>query len=126
MKAVKKFERGGYKFTSTINEDFIVEIVSDDIPIENGGFISNWNMIPLPKMLDESIDQWIESMQAEKLRDAGKSENEIQFILTAKSHGYEIIENKNQKVTCSCDIKHRDLKELQSGKCMDCEGTFKK
>lgn len=92
MKAVKKFERGGYKFTSTINEDFIVEIVSDDIPIENGGFISNWNMIPLPKMLDESIDQWIESMQAEKLRDDGKSENEIQFILTARKHGFEIIE----------------------------------
>jgi len=126
MKAIKKFERGGYKFTATLNEDFMVEIVSDDISIEDGGFISNWSMIPLPKMLDVSIDQWIESMQAEKLRNAGKSENEIQFILTAKNHGYEIIEEKEQKTTCSCDIKHRDLKELQSGKCMDCGEVFKK
>ena len=37
------------------------------------------------------------------------------------------IKNKQEiKTTCLCAIKHRDLKELQSGKCMDCGGTFKK
>ena len=45
MKAVKKFERGGYKFTATLNEDYSCEIVSDDISVENGGFISYFSYI---------------------------------------------------------------------------------
>lgn len=92
MKAVKKFERGGYKFTATLNDDYTCEILSDDISVEDGGFISNWCMIPLPKMLESSIDQWIKSMEKYSLEQQGKTKDEIEFILSSKSHGFKIIE----------------------------------
>jgi hypothetical protein len=94
MKAVKKFERGGYKFTATLNEDYTCEVVSDDISVEDGGFISNWSMIPLPTMLNNSIDQWIESMERYSLEQEGKTKDEIEFILSSRRHGFEIINLK--------------------------------
>ena len=87
MKAVKKFERGGYKFTATLNEDYSCEIVSDDISIDNGGFISNWSMIPIGGILNDSIDEWIFTKE-------DKDKSEIEFIQTARKHGFEIIEDK--------------------------------
>lgn len=87
MKAVKKFERGGYKFTATLNEDYTCEIVSDDISVEDGGFISNWAYLYTEEMLFQSIDIWI-------MRESGKTKDEIDFALTARKHGFEIIEDK--------------------------------
>jgi hypothetical protein len=84
MKAEKKFERGGYKFTATLNQDYSCEIVSDGISVEAGGFISYWTIIPLEKSLFTSIDKWILS------RDK-KTNAEIEFIETAKRHGYKVI-----------------------------------
>ena len=87
MKAVKKFERGGYKFTATLNDDYTCEVVSDEVSIDNGGFISNWSMIPIERILNDSISEWIFTRE-------DKDKSEIEFIQTAKRHGFEIIENK--------------------------------
>ncbi len=87
MKAVKKFERGGYKFTATLNEDYSCEIVSDDISVENGGFISYFSYIYIEKTLFNYIDTW--TMERE-----GKTKEQIEFVFTAKRHGFEIIEDK--------------------------------
>lgn len=87
MKAVKKFERGGYKFTATLNDDYTCEVVSDEVSIDNGGFISNWSMIPIGGILNDSIDEWIFTKE-------DKDKSEIEFIQTARKHGFEIIENK--------------------------------
>lgn len=85
MKAEKKFERGGYKFTATLNEDYSCEIVSDDISVEDGGFISNWSYLYNEESLFQSIDIWIMDRE-------GKSKEEIDFVLTANRHGFKIIE----------------------------------
>lgn len=34
-------------------------------------------------------------------------------------------EEEQTRTTCSCDVKHRDLKEIQTRKCIDCGGVFK-